>query len=137
MSRGLKNNNPGNIRHDGCRWLGEVVPSRDESFKQFESIAWGYRAMFHLINNYCRMHGCNTIRKIINRWAPPMENHTEAYIKVVCDQSHTPADVSVITTNRDVMIPIIAAMSRVENGIPANITHVAAGWELFLKNSSH
>lgn len=134
MSRGLRNNNPGNIRTDNCKWRGEIYPSQDKAFKQFESAAWGYRAMFHLINNYCRLYGCDTIRKIVSRWAPPTENYTEAYIKAVCEGSHTPADVVITTTNRDVMIPIIAAMSRVENGAAANMADLTAGWELFLQN---
>lgn len=134
MSRGLKNNNPGNIRTDKCKWLGEVQPSQDREFKQFENKAWGYRAMFHLINNYSRLYGCDTIRKIITRWAPSSENNTEAYITAVCGDSRIPADMVITTTNKDVMIPIIAAMSRVENGVPAVMPEVGTGWELFIQN---
>ena len=43
MSRGLSNCNPGNIRQSKVRYKGEVQPSRDPAFKQFESLAWGYR----------------------------------------------------------------------------------------------
>ena len=46
MSRGLSNCNPGNIRQSKVRYKGEVQPSRDPAFKQFESLAWGYRAVF-------------------------------------------------------------------------------------------
>ena len=45
MSRGLRNNNPGNIRRDRDKWQGEIVPSQDQSFKQFSSMAYGYRAL--------------------------------------------------------------------------------------------
>lgn len=31
MSRGLRNNNPGNIRRDRDKWQGEIVPSQDQS----------------------------------------------------------------------------------------------------------
>lgn len=134
MSRGLKNNNPGNIRIDNCKWLGEVQPSQDKEFKQFQTMGWGYRAMFHLINNYSRLHGCNTVRKIITRWAPPTENDTEAYIAAVCRDSHILPDVVITTTNKKCMIPIIAAMSRVENGVPAVMQDVGNGWELFMQN---
>lgn len=135
MARGLNNNNPGNIRHDGVKWRGEVVLSRDKAFKQFENMAWGYRAMFHLINNYSRLHGCDTVRKIISRWAPPQDNnHTEAYIAAVCKDARVTPDGTITTTNRDVMVPIIAAMARVENGTPAVMADVNAGWELFIKH---
>lgn len=50
MSRGLSNCNPGNIRQSKVRYKGEVQPSRDPAFKQFESLAWGYRAVFVLLH---------------------------------------------------------------------------------------
>lgn len=39
MSRGLENRNPGNIRRVPVRYKGEVRPSRDPDFKEFESLA--------------------------------------------------------------------------------------------------
>lgn len=134
MIRGLRNNNPGNIRHDGVKWRGEIIPSQDKAFKQFESMPWGYRAMFHLINNYSRLHGCDTVRKIVSRWAPPEDNNnTAAYIAAVCKGANITPDTIITTTNRDIMAPVIAAMARVENGIAASMTDVNAGWELFIK----
>ena len=47
MSRGLQNCNPGNIRQSKVRYKGEVRPSRDSAFKQFESLAWGYRCLLY------------------------------------------------------------------------------------------
>lgn len=134
MGRGLRNNNPGNIRHDGVKWKGEVVPSQDRSFKQFESRAWGYRAMFHLINNYQRLHGCTTLRKIIARWAPPSENKTDCYIEFVAKKSGVSPDGRITTTYRDVMIPIVSAMSQMENGVPAIVSEVNEGWNLFMQH---
>lgn len=136
MSRGLRNNNPGNIRLDGVHWKGEVEPSRDREFKQFETMAWGYRAMFQCLNTYYRKYGLDTIRKMISRWAPPNDgNHTDNYVKAVSERSGVPADGRITTTNRDVMIPIVAAMSRVENGVEAKMTDVEAGWKLFIENT--
>ena len=51
-SRGIRNRNPGNIRRSGGHYKGEVVPSGDSEFKQFETMAWGYRAMFVLLDGY-------------------------------------------------------------------------------------
>ena len=42
MARGLENNNPGNIRQSKVRYKGEVRPSRDPAFKQFESMPWAF-----------------------------------------------------------------------------------------------
>ena len=85
MSRGLSNRNPGNIRQSAVRYKGEVRPSRDPAFKQFESMPWGYRAIFVLLDTYRIRHGLDTIRGMISRWAPPSENHTEIYIRAVAD----------------------------------------------------
>lgn len=38
MSRGLKNCNPGNIRISTTKWIGEIQPSTDKSFKQFKAM---------------------------------------------------------------------------------------------------
>ena len=79
MTRGLRNNNPLNIEktRGGNPWQGEVVPSKDKRFAQFTTVAYGYRAAFKLLNNYQRNYGLDTIRKMIGRWAPSEENHTD------------------------------------------------------------
>ena len=58
----MRNRNPGNIRRSATKYLGEVAPSRDAAFKQFETMAWGYRAMFVLLDSYSRK-GYRTIRR--------------------------------------------------------------------------
>nr|WP_294596295.1 structural protein P5 [uncultured Rikenella sp.] len=132
MSRGLKNRNPGNIRQSPTRYKGETA-SADPAFKTFESMAWGYRAMFVLLDTYKRRHGCDTLRKMIVRYAPPVENNTAAYIDTVATRSLVAPDSPISTDNKEVMVPIIAAMSFVENGIPAVMADVESGWELFIK----
>lgn len=135
ISRGLRNNNPLNIEKTkgGNPWLGEIVPSADSRFAQFKSMAYGYRAAFKLLNNYQKNYGLDTIRKMISRWAPSNENHTDAYVETVSNRSGVPANSRITTTNRDVMVPIVAAMSYVENGVEARMSDVEAGWELFIK----
>lgn len=134
MSRGLRNNNPGNIRQNSDNFLGEIKPSADPEFKQFESIEYGYRAIFVTLNTYQKKYGLSTIRTMISRWAPPKDNNdTEAYIRAVSAESGVPENSRITSTNKDVMIPIVAAMSRVENGVTANITEVQRGWDLFMQ----
>lgn len=79
MSRGLRNNNPGNIRRSRVRYQGEVRPSRDADFKEFETMAYGYRAMFVLLDTYSSRYGLHTIRSMLNRYAPPEENDRELH----------------------------------------------------------
>ena len=80
LPRGLRNNNPGNIRRNSDVFQGEKTSS-DKEFKQFKSMAYGYRAIFKILSNYYRNYKLDTIRKIIGRWAPENENNTNAYIK--------------------------------------------------------
>lgn len=134
MTRGYRNNNPLNMRHDNDRWQGEVVPSQDGAFKQFETMAWGYRAAFKLLHNYQKNNGCRILSDFINRWAPPSENNTSAYVSTVAKRTGL-SDVSEIDTLKgDTMRAVVSAMSYVENGVEANEADVAAGWELFMQN---
>ena len=91
MTRGLRNNNPLNIRKvPGTRWKGQEPPSNsplkgeDREFVRFSSMEWGIRAAFVLFRTYAIKYKANCIQDIITRWAPPSENDTEKYIKNVC-----------------------------------------------------
>lgn len=132
MTRGYRNKNPLNIRlGNGKAWVGEIRPSRDVAFAQFESMAYGYRAAFKLLDNYRRLHGCTTLADFIFRWAPPIENDTNAYIRAVCKRSGY-ADVSSVDTRNSVQMQrIVSAMSFVENGVEADPQQVEDGWMLF------
>ncbi|MBP3290270.1 MAG: structural protein P5 [Alistipes sp.] len=130
MSRGIRNCNPGNIRRSRVRYRGEKHPSQDPDFKQFESMAWGYRAMFVLLDSYRVRHGLNTLRGMISRYAPPSENHTALYIDAVSERTGVSPDEPLNTRDRKTMIPIVRAMSRVENGVDAVLSDVETGWML-------
>lgn len=83
VPRGIRNNNPGNIRRSGTRWKGQSAIQRDPAFVQFDSAIWGIRALARVLGTYRHSYGLNTVRGIITRWAPPSENDTEAYIAAV------------------------------------------------------
>lgn len=131
MSRGLDNNNPGNIRRSSVKYKGERVPSSDPEFRQFESVEWGYRAIFMLLYTYHLRHGCRTLRQMIDRYAPPSENPTSAYLKFVSQRSGIDPDYVIDVTNAAVMVEIVSAISHFENGVPADRSAVWRGWELF------
>lgn len=133
MSRGLRNNNPGNIRRSSVRYKGEVRPSRDREFKEFESIEYGYRAIFVLLDTYRKRYGLNTIRTMLMRYAPPTENYTTTYIEFVARRTGIGADTPLNTQHMRDMVPIVAAMSEIENGVAANISQVEEGWRLFFE----
>lgn len=130
LPRGLRNNNPGNIRKSNEVFQGEVIIGKDRDFKQFKSMAYGYRAIFRILLNYEKLYKLTTIRKIIGRWAPENENNTSAYIYLVSSYSGIPVDERIDFTDREQMIQIIAGMSKVENGREAEMSDIIAGWAL-------
>lgn len=88
LSRGLRNNNPLNIRHSASRWQGARVEQTDKAFVQFTSMTMGYRAAWRILETYFNHFEAGqqafTPRNIIFRWAPPNENDSEAYLRRVC-----------------------------------------------------
>ena len=87
MTRGIRNNNPLNIRRSSTHWQGARKEQTDKSFVQFETMAYGYRAAWKILQTYyerfCTQGKPYTVRNIIERWAPPTENDTENYIRTV------------------------------------------------------
>lgn len=131
LPRGLRNNNPLNIRHSKVTYTGEI-PGPDKSFKRFAAMFWGYRAAFRVIQTYIRKYDRNTIRLIIERWAPPSENDTEAYIRNVEKLSGIHETVPFSETDER-LIKVVAAMSEQENGIPAVMDDVQTGWAAYIR----
>ncbi|MBO6125050.1 MAG: hypothetical protein J6P55_04220 [Bacteroidaceae bacterium] len=88
-SRGIRNNNPLNIRLSSDKWQGQVLPQRgsgEGAFCQFEKMEYGWRAAFVILcKTYYGKRGLKTIRAIVSRWAPNNENNTAAYIRHVSD----------------------------------------------------
>ena len=60
QTRGIRNNNPLNIRHSTNKWQGMAPSQSDRAFVQFTARKYGYRAAFVLIRNYIGLHHANT-----------------------------------------------------------------------------
>jgi hypothetical protein len=83
-TRGYRNRNPGNIEHvPANKWQGLADPPTDGRFCRFTSHELGIRALALLLTTYQDRHVLRTIRAIISRWAPKVENDTAAYIAAV------------------------------------------------------
>lgn len=84
LPRGIRNNNPGNIRLSKIKWLGQKQEAlSDNVFVEFTSALYGLRALMVLLLNYYSKYGLDSVEAIINRYAPPCENATDAYIYYV------------------------------------------------------
>ena len=126
IPRGLRLNNPLNIRHGNSQWQGRAMQQRDKEFVCFLTKGAGYRAGWKILQTYYTVlpkEGKTfCIRNIITRWAPPQDNNpTEAYIRRVVSHTGLP-DNHVLPEPCSVggfsaLQPIMVAMTCVENGI--------------------
>ena len=112
-TRGIRNNNPGNIRVSKDQWEG--MTGDDGAFVIFDSPESGVRALGKNLLSYGRQ-GYDSIEKIINRWAPPNENDTQAYIDSVVAATGIPATQSLDLSNPDTLSSLAQAISFHETG---------------------
>lgn len=134
MTRGYRNNNPGNIvktfKGDSQTfWTGEIKGD-DKRFKKFKNMEWGYRAIFIVLRSYMSK-GVNTIASIINRYAPPHENLTSSYARHVSERTGIPIDEILSMSDVDKVKAIVREISYIENGITPDTKEIEEGYRLF------
>ncbi|MEL6792428.1 MAG: TIGR02594 family protein, partial [Pseudomonadota bacterium] len=83
-SRAWRNNNPGNIRK-GDFAANQGAVGDDGQFAIFPTEAAGQAALEALLRG--ATYGALTLAKAINRYAPPVENDTNAYLDFVVEQT--------------------------------------------------
>lgn len=134
LPRGIRNNNPLNIRRSKDQWKGLAEQQKDRSFWQFKSLEWGWRAAFYLLTRtYYHKYRLYTIRGIISRWAPSCENDTSAYVQNVARLTGIDPDkpLGIPSESPSVWMMVGVAMAIQENGT-SSIDYFAMlrGWEL-------
>lgn len=132
--RGIRNNNPLNIRK-GNNWKGEVANQTDREFEQFVSMQMGVRAGFKILKNYMtgyggRVKALTSVHDIIHRWAPPSENNCKAYIESVCRFSGLHEYERLQFSDRTKMLALVDGMIRVECGQPVSLDIIASAYDL-------
>lgn len=83
-TRGERNNNPGNLNympeHAFQGQIGIELAGDPPRFGRYDTMANGIRALAELLVIYQKKYGCDTVGKIIDRYAPPSDsNPTDAY----------------------------------------------------------
>lgn len=117
VARGIRNDNPCNIRRTKDKWQGMREKQTDKAFVQFVNRKYGYRATFVLLRNYIKK-GTNTIGKIIARCAPSSDgNNTQSYINYVSQSSGINASHVLRWEDKDELVEIVRSMAHVESGI--------------------
>ena len=142
LPRGIRNNNPLNIRKSKSKWQGLVENSPDKEFCVFEHMKWGWRAAFKLLcDTYYKQWGLRTIRDIIHRWAPPnVGNHADVYIAQVAMSIGWPDSVPMPDPkeNPSLWRRMAWAMARIENGTLKGLGYedMIVGFSLYVNPSS-
>ncbi len=116
VTRGIRNNNPGNLRISPTDWKGEV-PSDDKAFEQFDTMLNGIRAMLKLTQNYQTIHKLKTVRGIINRYAPPIENNTSSYVANVSAKVGVGPDEPIDLKDEETAVKFAIAVFESENSV--------------------
>ncbi|EMN4129907.1 MULTISPECIES: structural protein [Providencia] len=118
MSRGVRNNNPGNINYNEAHyWKGQLPhdSSIEDKFCRFESPEYGVRALFALLRTYQRRYSLQTVSQLITRWAPPDENNTDDYIHYVAQSLNVSPDTFINLENKTILINFSTSIIKYEN----------------------
>lgn len=129
IPRGIRNNNPLNIRI-GNSWLGEVTNPTDDEFEQFVHVCYGLRAGFILLKRYINRYRLNTIEKIISRWAPSNENNTRTYIDRVTKSMNISPDTPLLYEDKNTICNLVYEMVYVENGQHIKMSEIVAAYRM-------
>ena len=114
--RGIRNNNPGNIRRNNDPWQGLAKDQTDREFFTFQSAVYGIRALARLLITYQDKYGLCTIEGIITRWAPAIENNTASYIQAVARNTGFSALQTLDMHRFEHLKPVVEAIIQHENG---------------------
>lgn len=119
---GIARNNPGNIeRVKGVIWEGQR-PKQTGRFVTFEDAISGLRAIAKTLVTYADARKArdgskiDTVREVIDRWAPPTENDTAAYSKHIASRLRVGPDEILDIKNHAVMRELVVSIVLHENG---------------------
>ena len=116
-TRGERNNNPGNIDRSQIMWQGmSPDQSSDSRFIVFTDPIFGIRALAKVLLSYFRKYGLNTVHGIIDRWAPPSENNTGAYVNHVATVLGVGIDAPINVEDEQTLEVLVRAIIEHENG---------------------
>lgn len=110
---GQRINNPYNIRQYDQGFLGES--GEDSGFVSFEDPMYGVRAADRVLTTYGTKRGINTIRGLINRFAPPSENDTRNYVNYISGELGIDPDAEVDLSDPEMRARILSPMAMMES----------------------
>ena len=118
--RSIRTNNPGAMNYGPFARANGAIGS-DGRLAIFPDMETGFKAQENLLGTYETKHGLNTVRGIINRWAPPNvdNNSTDQYTQFVASRLGVSPD-SPLTP--DLRPRLAEVMAHYEAGRPVSRT---------------
>lgn len=121
---GLRNNNPGNLEYGAFTRMYGGEPGEGGRFAKFPTMVEGIRALCELLIVYSTKPDgkggkIDTVEEAINRWAPNNENHTAAYIALVCTVLDCKKDDEFDFTDPNFLFWMATGIGEEENGARA------------------
>lgn len=135
LARGIRNNNPLNIRISRNDWLGKVVNNTDGAFEQFSSQEYGLRAAFINIRTIVRRRAASKqatrVRELIHIWAPAADNNNEHYYcKTIADKTGIQPTDKVNLYDKNFMCLLVYGMAIVECGTLLNMARISNAYDM-------
>lgn len=130
----IEGNNPARILNRETPFLGEVLPeviadhppwfgSRytesveiPRGYKLFETIEYGYRAMFLILRSYETLYGLSRLDSIIARWNRGRRISTREYIRAVANGLGMARNGYIDLRCEESAVRLVRSMIRVEYG---------------------
>jgi hypothetical protein len=123
---GIRNNNPGNLEWGGfTKSLGATGPGDGGRFARFPTMEKGICAAATNLISYQEHFGIETIRQVVNRWAPGTENNVVSYIDFMCHVCELGPDDKLDFHDHNTLYWLCTAIFEEENGHDAFTTLVS------------
>lgn len=92
-----------------------------------------YKEIFVKLYKHQRK-GADTLIALLSRYLRAKADYMATYIDLVSERSGVPATSHITATNRDVMIPIVREMCRINKGDVPSSRDLDKAWEAFIED---
>ena len=131
LPRGLRNNNPLNLRITATPWQGKITPNTDGSFEQFKTLELGIRAAMVNIRTLIKRDRCERLPLLIGKWAPNSDGNNErAYCEAVAKKANIDTGERLMYANKNQICRLVWAMAFVECGQEISFGRIENAWAL-------
>ena len=121
LPRGIRNNNPLNLRISNNPWLGKVTHNTDGAFEQFTTMEYGIRAAMRnvktIVQRRAKQGQATNVSQLIHVWAPASDGNNErVYCRTIADKTGIQPYDEINIQDKNFFCLLIYGMAYQENG---------------------